>query len=600
MEMENIEKIDDHTNVQSLDKILENYEMPLRVRPCLDNLSFESATMNDRKLPLAWFSEITLMKIHEMNTILAVHISKDKINPAICCLVKIRAEQFQIASALPQNDKHTIDSIKDEMKLQIEKTVNFDSFTDNSSEIYVYTPKVINRVGLGKGNYDNLTGKILKVVLKSDAYMYLQPNSGFQTLPHSLKIGNTNQYSSLNTSNKPTKTKPLPPIPKISGQNLHKPCPIQKENTYSEPMQSTSDNKIKVCPINKTVVLKSQQKSDRDESLKTTSQTEVSNECFQHQFFNVKEELLKLITVKDDGILKQETSNITQNFECSDPTTKPTEKRDFAKVALKPPKHHGLQAGTLPQISGQSNVNHNQPVAKVKEPIALPHCKMTPSSTPPTLTSKIASGQTSELKNPTTPVDITDSSRSPDIGEQRKILQRATSTSFPGIDNSNLLRRVSSRGKILPPIPTQKNKVMNTKPTNVKNQNTPKLEVLVKSDKPSNKDKSTSPVDSNFFHEVKDNVSSLPSPKIATLSDIPSDISTLTKEQVIDCLHLLKLDKYIEQFDLNNIDGEIFSALDRDILTQELGMSKLDALKLVKFLKHRWLPQGMSKPAGES
>ncbi|XP_071954331.1 uncharacterized protein [Antedon mediterranea] len=68
----------DDENLQFLSEILENHEMPIKVRPCLDSMSFKSAKLNDREIPLAWFSDITLMKSYHFNAVIAVDVTNSK------------------------------------------------------------------------------------------------------------------------------------------------------------------------------------------------------------------------------------------------------------------------------------------------------------------------------------------------------------------------------------------------------------------------------------------------------------------------------------------------------------------------------------------
>ena len=78
--------------------------------------------------------------------------------------------------------------------------------------------------------------------------------------------------------------------------------------------------------------------------------------------------------------------------------------------------------------------------------------------------------------------------------------------------------------------------------------------------------------------------------KYRTWSDIPSDISDLTVEDVVDSLNLLKMTRHAEALRENDVDGELLSELDEGVLQQDFGFSSFDAKKLVKFAKG-WRPK---------
>lgn len=64
---------------------------------------------------------------------------------------------------------------------------------------------------------------------------------------------------------------------------------------------------------------------------------------------------------------------------------------------------------------------------------------------------------------------------------------------------------------------------------------------------------------------------------------IPEDLRSLGVAGVAECLKKLKLDKLVEYFQENQIDGDMLLSLDDDILC-EMGVEKFHRLKLVKFI----------------
>ncbi|XP_035673248.1 uncharacterized protein LOC118413811 [Branchiostoma floridae] len=78
---------------------------------------------------------------------------------------------------------------------------------------------------------------------------------------------------------------------------------------------------------------------------------------------------------------------------------------------------------------------------------------------------------------------------------------------------------------------------------------------------------------------------------IETFSDIPKDMRTITIAQMADCLRLLKLDKYIATFEENMVDGDLLMDLDKAMMRNDLNMSPLDCVKLLKFRDEGWRPK---------
>lgn len=66
--------------------------------------------------------------------------------------------------------------------------------------------------------------------------------------------------------------------------------------------------------------------------------------------------------------------------------------------------------------------------------------------------------------------------------------------------------------------------------------------------------------------------------------------SDMTMRDISHCLMALRLDKYVDKFLQEGIDGEIFKELDKETLQKDLGMSNIDVIKIAKFVKNRHVP----------
>ena len=76
-----------------------------------------------------------------------------------------------------------------------------------------------------------------------------------------------------------------------------------------------------------------------------------------------------------------------------------------------------------------------------------------------------------------------------------------------------------------------------------------------------------------------------------SIDEVPTDISSLSVEDVLQCLRWLNLHKYVETFRTEQIDGELLTSVDQQVLIEELGFKRLDAIKLEKFARHGWRPK---------
>lgn len=76
-----------------------------------------------------------------------------------------------------------------------------------------------------------------------------------------------------------------------------------------------------------------------------------------------------------------------------------------------------------------------------------------------------------------------------------------------------------------------------------------------------------------------------------TLDDVPEnlDISQLSVDDVVRCLELLNLQSFVSFFRQMTVDGQMLLQLDKAMLVDDFGLSKLDALRLTMFI-NRWRP----------
>jgi len=75
------------------------------------------------------------------------------------------------------------------------------------------------------------------------------------------------------------------------------------------------------------------------------------------------------------------------------------------------------------------------------------------------------------------------------------------------------------------------------------------------------------------------------------LVDIPKDVGGLSVDEVLQCLRCLNLTKHVETFRAEHIDGELLMSVDQEMLIEELGFKRFEALKLEKFTRHGWRPK---------
>ena len=65
----------------------------------------------------------------------------------------------------------------------------------------------------------------------------------------------------------------------------------------------------------------------------------------------------------------------------------------------------------------------------------------------------------------------------------------------------------------------------------------------------------------------------------------------MTMEDVRQVMIRLKLDKYLDKFEENQVDGMLLQDLDTDILTKEFDMTKTETKRVRNFVEKGHLPK---------
>ncbi|XP_071953633.1 uncharacterized protein [Antedon mediterranea] len=78
--------------------------------------------------------------------------------------------------------------------------------------------------------------------------------------------------------------------------------------------------------------------------------------------------------------------------------------------------------------------------------------------------------------------------------------------------------------------------------------------------------------------------------EIRSMADVPRNLKGVNVAQISECMRLLNLEKYIETFKTHKIDGDMLVDLNKEMLKSDLGMSEIDAAKIMKFATG-WRPQ---------
>ena len=86
--------------------------------------------------------------------------------------------------------------------------------------------------------------------------------------------------------------------------------------------------------------------------------------------------------------------------------------------------------------------------------------------------------------------------------------------------------------------------------------------------------------------------SSPPTASVTSLSlDFPDDLRCLSVSKVGECLKKLNMGKYVQLFESNQVDGELFVTLDGELLTS-LGVNAFEQKKIMMFI-NGWRPKEM-------
>jgi len=104
-------------------------------------------------------------------------------------------------------------------------------------------------------------------------------------------------------------------------------------------------------------------------------------------------------------------------------------------------------------------------------------------------------------------------------------------------------------------------------------------------------EETTSKTTSSSAPPLKDLSSSAVGLGYQSLDDVPLDVSSLSVEEVLQCLRWLKLHEYIERFRADQVDGRLLVAIDRHVLLEEFGFKRIEAIKLEMFARSGWRPK---------
>ncbi|XP_076084566.1 uncharacterized protein LOC143055312 isoform X2 [Mytilus galloprovincialis] len=73
--------------------------------------------------------------------------------------------------------------------------------------------------------------------------------------------------------------------------------------------------------------------------------------------------------------------------------------------------------------------------------------------------------------------------------------------------------------------------------------------------------------------------------------EVVVDVASLTIEDVSEWLRKLKLEKYSDVFEENQVDGCILLSIDEDMLKEDFHMSRFEVMKLMKFVRNGHVPR---------
>ena len=69
----------------------------------------------------------------------------------------------------------------------------------------------------------------------------------------------------------------------------------------------------------------------------------------------------------------------------------------------------------------------------------------------------------------------------------------------------------------------------------------------------------------------------------------PGQVTSMTVEDISDCLCVLKMSHHVDKFLEEAVDGELLMSLDEEMLMQSFGFTAYEARKISKF-KNGWRP----------
>lgn len=92
-------------------------------------------------------------------------------------------------------------------------------------------------------------------------------------------------------------------------------------------------------------------------------------------------------------------------------------------------------------------------------------------------------------------------------------------------------------------------------------------------------------------HKVKVQDVRPPDIKIVKPVNSSSDIDSLSIRDLGQYLNILNIGQYAKQLADAQIDGILLKELDEQILTEEFGLKRFEAIKLMKFARHGYLPK---------
>jgi len=75
-----------------------------------------------------------------------------------------------------------------------------------------------------------------------------------------------------------------------------------------------------------------------------------------------------------------------------------------------------------------------------------------------------------------------------------------------------------------------------------------------------------------------------------SLDQVPADVSSLSVEEVLRCLRWLNLHKYVDKFRAELVDGQILMNVDQQVLIEDFGFRRIEAIRLERFARHGWKP----------